>query len=346
MAHEHHNHSHEANESNLKRVMVALVLTGFFMIVEVVGGIISGSLALLADAGHMLTDTMALALAAMAFHVSKRPPDGKLTFGYQRFQILAAFVNGLSLLAIVGWILFEAVMRFINPHEILGETMLVVAAAGLIVNLISFGVLNTGDQENLNIRGAALHVAGDLLGSVAAIVAALVSVVLKEGLYWYTVRVGRRIKSLALIANAWHHRSDALSSVAVAVGFIAMKFGFEHGDHIAAIVVGLMIILVGAKVFGGCLHEFAERSVDTDTIAQIEDIIASESRIRHWHKLRTRSAGREVFLDLHILVDPALNITEAHEIAESLEDSMHAQITRPVNITIHIEPDNPELRYT
>jgi cobalt-zinc-cadmium efflux system protein len=186
MGHEHHDHDHhddhdhghslvhEANEKNLRRVLVALVLTGTFMIVEVVGGIISGSLALLADAGHMLTDTVALALAAMAFHVSKRPPDGKLTFGYQRFQILAAFVNGISLLAIVGWILFEAINRFLNPNEILGEMMLVVAAAGLLVNLISFAVLHTGDQDNLNIRGAALHVAGDLLGSVAAIVAALV----------------------------------------------------------------------------------------------------------------------------------------------------------------------------
>lgn len=167
-------HEHDANQKNLRRVMIALVLTGTFMIVEVVGGIISGSLALLADAGHMLTDTMALALAAMAFHVCKRPPDGKLTFGYQRFQILAAFVNGLSLLAVVGWILFEAVRRFVSPIEILAETMLVVAAAGLLVNLISFAVLHSGDQENLNIRGAALHVAGDLLGSVAAIVAALV----------------------------------------------------------------------------------------------------------------------------------------------------------------------------
>ncbi|MEL7187764.1 MAG: cation diffusion facilitator family transporter [Pseudomonadota bacterium] len=179
MGHSHdpdHSHAHvdAADEKNLKRVVIALVLTGSFMVVEVIGGIISGSLALLADAGHMLTDTMALALAAMAFHVSRRPPNGKLTFGYQRFQILAAFVNGLSLLAIVGWILFEAAARFITPREILGETMLVVAAAGLVINLISFAVLHSGDQENLNIRGAALHVAGDLLGSVAAIVAAIV----------------------------------------------------------------------------------------------------------------------------------------------------------------------------
>ena len=177
MVHEHdHQHPHvsHANEGNLKRVMIALVLTGAFMIVEVVGGIISGSLALLADAGHMLTDTMALALAAVAFHVSKRPPGGTLTYGYQRFQILAAFVNGLSLLLIVGWILFEAVERFLSPRDVLGEAMLAVAAAGLVVNIISFTVLHTGDQENLNIRGAALHVAGDLLGSVAAIVAAVV----------------------------------------------------------------------------------------------------------------------------------------------------------------------------
>jgi cobalt-zinc-cadmium efflux system protein len=169
-----HSHSQAANRSNLKRVMIALVLTATFMLVEIVGGIISGSLALLADAGHMLTDTMALSLAAMAFHVSRRPPDGNLTYGYQRFQILAAFVNGLSLFAIVGWILFEAVRRFINPREILGETMLVIAVAGLVINLIAFAVLHTGDKDNLNIRGAALHVAGDLLGSVAAIVAAIV----------------------------------------------------------------------------------------------------------------------------------------------------------------------------
>ena len=169
-----HDHVQGTDKSNLKRVTIALVLTGAFMVVEVIGGIISGSLALLADAGHMLTDTMALALAAAAFHVSKRPAGGNLTYGYQRFQILAAFVNGLSLLLVVGWIFYEAVQRFVTPREILGETMLTVAAAGLVINIISFAVLHSGDQENLNIRGAALHVAGDLLGSVAAIVAAVV----------------------------------------------------------------------------------------------------------------------------------------------------------------------------
>ena len=164
-------HSHN---NNMRRVTIALVLTATFMLVEVAGGILSGSLALLADAGHMLTDTMALALAAVAFSVSKRPPDKRLTYGYQRFQILAAFVNGLSLIVVVGWILYEAISRFLEPPDVMGSTMLVVAAAGLVVNLISFFVLHGGDRDNLNIRGAAMHVAGDLLGSVAAIIAAIV----------------------------------------------------------------------------------------------------------------------------------------------------------------------------
>src|SRR5690606_32647310 len=163
-----------SDADNRRRVQVALVLTATFMVVEVVGGLLSGSLALLADAGHMLTDTMALTLAAVAFHVSARPADAKRSFGYHRFQILAAFVNGLTLLVIVGWILFEALTHFMNPPAVQADVMLTIAVAGLLVNVVVFGILHGGDRENLNIRGAALHVLGDLLGSVAAIVAAVV----------------------------------------------------------------------------------------------------------------------------------------------------------------------------
>jgi cobalt-zinc-cadmium efflux system protein len=166
--------SHAHVDSNMRRVLLALLLTGTFMVVEVIGGILSGSLALLADAGHMLTDTMALGLAAAAFRISKRPADVKRTYGYQRFQILAAFVNGLGLLLIVGWILYEAVERLRNPAPILGTTMLLIAAIGLLVNVVAFVVLHGGDRENLNIRGAAMHVVGDMLGSLAAVVAAIV----------------------------------------------------------------------------------------------------------------------------------------------------------------------------
>jgi len=170
-----HTHSAAHGEAAAsRRILFAMILTASFMIVEVIGGVLSGSLALLADAGHMLTDSMALCLAWAAFMVSERPADQRRSFGYHRLQILAAFVNGLTLLFIVGWILLEAVRRMLNPVPIAGNTMLVVAALGLIVNLVSFWILHGGDQENLNLRGAALHVLGDLLGSLVAIVAAVV----------------------------------------------------------------------------------------------------------------------------------------------------------------------------
>jgi cobalt-zinc-cadmium efflux system protein len=186
---------------NVKRVQIALALTGTFMLVEVVGGILSGSLALLADAGHMLTDTMALALSAIAFRMSSRPADAKRSYGYQRFQILAAFVNGLSLLVIVGWILFEAVQRILNPPPVLGRMMLIVAAAGLVINVVVYLVIHGGDQENLNMRGAALHVLGDLLGSIAAITAAMI--ILSTG--WMPIDPILSIGvALLIFRSAWH----------------------------------------------------------------------------------------------------------------------------------------------
>lgn len=150
-----------------------MVLTGGFVVVEVAGGIMSGSLALLADAGHMVTDVGSLALALAAFRVGRRAHDTRRTYGYQRFQVLAAFVNGLTLIAIVGWIAFEAVSRLLAPVKVMSGLMLAVAIAGLIANIASFAILHSGDRANINIRGAALHVLGDLLGSVAAIVAAI-----------------------------------------------------------------------------------------------------------------------------------------------------------------------------
>lgn len=166
-----HDHHGSANE---RSVALAALLTGGFMAVEVVGGLVSGSLALLADAGHMLTDVAALTLAWIGFRLARRPADETRTYGFDRFAVLAAFVNGISLFAIAAWIVIEAIRRLREPPEILGGLMLAVAAAGLAVNLISFWILSRSDRENLNIRAAFLHVLGDLLGSVAAIAASLI----------------------------------------------------------------------------------------------------------------------------------------------------------------------------
>jgi cation diffusion facilitator family transporter len=179
---------------------------------------------------------------------------------------------------------------------------------------------------------------------LAVLIAAVLSIASKEWLYRVTQKVAIQSHSTALYANAWHHRSDALSSIAVVIGFISLEFGFGHGDQVAAIAVGLMIIWVGVSIIGDSLRELTEGAVDEDTIEHIKDIINANSSIRRWHKLRTRTVGREVFLDLHILVDPALDIAAAHEISESLEKALHEQIPRPVNIIVHIEPDIPQMR--
>lgn len=171
-AHSHgHAHTHAANESS---VALAAMLTGAFMVAEIVGGYFSGSLALLADAGHMLMDFASLALAWFGFHLTRHPASWKRTYGFDRFSVIVAFVNGLTLFVIAAVISVEAYRRLTQPVEILGGLMLWVAMAGLAVNVLAFFILSRGDKGNLNIRAAALHVAGDLLGSIAAICASIV----------------------------------------------------------------------------------------------------------------------------------------------------------------------------
>jgi cation diffusion facilitator family transporter len=168
---------------------------------------------------------------------------------------------------------------------------------------------------------------------------AVIAIILKEYSFVITKRVAIRLSSSMLYANAWDHRSDAFSSLAVAIGAVASMFGFDYADQIAAIIVGLMIIFVAVKILIDSTGQFTARAVDTKTNEQITKIIASQSQIRKWHKLRTRTIGRELFMDLHILIEPTLSITEAHKISEMLENELHRQIPQPVNIVIHIEPD-------
>ncbi|WP_295810633.1 cation diffusion facilitator family transporter, partial [uncultured Nitratireductor sp.] len=170
-AHGHHDHAHGANET---RLFWASLITGGFMVVEAAGGLVAGSLALLADAGHMLTDFAGLFMAWLAFRFSRWPADGRRTYGFERLQVLVAFANGLALFVIAGAILVEAAKRLATPEPVLGGTMLAIAFVGLLVNIGVFFVLHGADRDNLNVRGAMIHVLGDLLGSVGAIVAALI----------------------------------------------------------------------------------------------------------------------------------------------------------------------------
>lgn len=152
-----------------RRLKWVLAITAVFMVAEFVGGLIANSLALLADAGHMLTDVAALGLSVFAIRLARRPPDAKRTFGYVRFEILAALVNGAALLVIAGLIILEAWQRLRAPREINGVVLLTVASLGLAVNLTGAWLLHRHAHASLNVRGAYLHVLGDLLGSIGAI---------------------------------------------------------------------------------------------------------------------------------------------------------------------------------
>jgi cobalt-zinc-cadmium efflux system protein len=166
-----HDHTAGANERSLK---IALALTCTFLVVELVGGFIAHSLALLSDAAHMFTDTAALAIALMAIHIAKRPADSKRTFGYHRFEILAAAFNAMLLLVVAVYILWEAYLRLKAPPEIGSNLMLGIAIVGLVVNLASMKVLRGGQEESLNVKGAYLEVWADMIGSIGVILGAVV----------------------------------------------------------------------------------------------------------------------------------------------------------------------------
>jgi cobalt-zinc-cadmium efflux system protein len=186
MAHSHHDHSHHghnhdhshshnhAQGASATALTWAVVLTGGFMFAEFIGGLLSGSLALIADAGHMLNDSLALAFALFALRLARKPANRQKTFGYKRSETLMAFVNGLSLTAVAVLILREAVVRLFAPGEIHSETMLGIAVLGALINIGVAWLLFRHSQGSLNIRGAFLHVLSDLMGSVGAIVAALI----------------------------------------------------------------------------------------------------------------------------------------------------------------------------
>ncbi|BDP44631.1 cation efflux system protein (plasmid) [Deinococcus aetherius] len=194
-----HSHSHGENAS-ARQLTLALLLTGTFLIVEVVYGFVSGSLALLSDAGHMLTDVAALALSLFAIRVGQRQADKKRTFGYRRTEILAAAVNAGALFAIGLYILFEAYQRLRDPVTVQTTPMLIVAVLGLIVNLISARVLVGGSQGSLNVKSAYLEVLGDLLGSVAVIVGAVL--IRLTGLTWIDPVLGALI-GLWVLPRTW-----------------------------------------------------------------------------------------------------------------------------------------------
>jgi cobalt-zinc-cadmium efflux system protein len=204
-----HHHDHRSHATrNRRRLAAVLVLAAVYMVAEFVGGLWTRSLALLADAGHMLSDVAALALSFFAVWLSDRPAPAHRTYGYYRAEILAALANGAALAGISIYIAIEAFQRLADPETVLGGTMLLIALGGLVVNLIGLAILHAGRDESLNVRGAWLHVLTDALGSIGAIAAG----VLIYFFQWYWVdAVASVLIAMLVLYSAWNLVEEALS---------------------------------------------------------------------------------------------------------------------------------------
>lgn len=207
-SHSNHSHSHTHN-SNKKALTISFVLIASFMIVEFVGGFLTNSLALLSDAGHMLSDAVALGLSLSALIFGERAATADKTFGYKRFEILAALLNGLILVLLSIYILKEAIDRLSNPTAVIGEGMMIISVIGLIINIIVAWILSRGaSKENLNVKSAFMHVLGDLLGSVGAIIAALLIL-----LFGWNIAdpIASIIVSVLVLYSGWHILKEAVN---------------------------------------------------------------------------------------------------------------------------------------
>lgn len=207
--HAHHDHQHghdHRGRKNKRRLAFTLVLAAAYMVAEVVGGLMTNSLALLADAGHMLSDVAALALSFFAVWIADRPAPPHRTYGYYRAEILAALVNGAALVAVSVYISFEAFQRLWAPPEVQAPLMLWIASGGLVVNLAGLWMLHGGRDENLNVRGAWLHVLSDTLGSVGVMLAA--GLIWAFGWYWADP-VASLLICVLVIYSSWHLLDEA-----------------------------------------------------------------------------------------------------------------------------------------
>lgn len=266
-----------------------------------IAGIFGHSAAMLADAVHSLSDFLTDLLVLVFVNVSSKPQDKSHDYGHGKFETLAAFFIGLALVA---------------------------AATGIIVS----GSIKFADW----LGGADLEVPGRL-----ALWAALVSILVKEALYQYTMRKGKSLDCQAVVANAWHHRSDALSSVGAAIGIggaILLGDRWAVLDPLASIVVGAMLVKVAWDVLRNSVNELTESSLPEETEHEIEEILTSFPDVTEPHNLRTRRIGNRIAIEAHVRMDGNLPLHKVHERATDIEQKLKERFGPDTHVTLHTEP--------
>lgn len=286
-----------------KVTWIGLFINLVLSLFKLAAGLVSSSSAMVADAIHSISDLASDIVILCSFKVVKKPIDQDHDYGHGKYETIATLILSLMLLMVGGWILYSGIIKIIQ-----------------------------------SIRGAIIPAPG-----ILAFWAALISIISKEALYWYTVIIGRRIKSQAVIANAWHHRSDAFSSIGTALGIGGAIFLGDHWtvlDPLAAIIVSAFIIKIGISILYDSMHDLSDGSLDEQTEKQIYDLVRQVSGVINPHELRTRRIGNTIAIDIHISVEANLTITQAHNIATQIEDRLKEEYGSETFISVHSEPDN------
>jgi len=277
-----HGHTHSAAGKNKRRLAIVLGLTTTYLIAEVVGGLLTHSLALLADAGHMLTDVAGLGLALLAIQFAERPATPGRTYGFYRVEILAALTNGVVLIGISGYILYEAYERFRNPPEVQSGAMLAVASVGLVVNIVGIYLLRAASEESLNMKGAYFEVMSDMLTSLGVIAAALI--MLTTGWYYADPLISAGI-GLFILPRTWLLLRDAvgvllegtptdvnLATLREAIGSVT-GVAEVHDLHVWSLTSGVNAMSVHAVLADHGLHD--------EVLAAVQKKVTSEFKIAH-----------------------------------------------------------------
>ena len=291
----------ERNKEIYKVTMVGGVVNVILLLFKFVAGILGHSAAMVADAVHSLSDFVTDVIVIVFVHISGKPKDKSHDYGHGKYETLAMTIIGLALLAVAIGIVYSGLMKII-------------------------------DWTN----GHELQAPGML-----ALWAALLSVVLKEGVYRYSMREARKLQSQAVEANAWHHRSDALSSIGTATGIGGAIFLGQRWtvlDPIASVVVGLFIIKVAIFLLRDGIGDLMEQSLPDEVETEILQLAASVDGVCEPHDLRTRRIGNHYAIELHILMDGNITLCEAHDKASEVEDLLRQHYGNDTHIAVHVEP--------
>ena len=291
-----------SREKQIFRVtLVGSIVNLLLVVFKFIAGIVGHSAAMIADAVHSLSDFITDIIVIVFVAISGKPEDEDHDYGHGKYETLAT--------AVIGIILF-------------------MVGVGILINGIE-AIVNAINGESLQAPSA------------LALVAAVVSVVVKELLYHYTVRYGKKLNSSSVVANAWHHRSDVLSSIGTAVGIggaILLGEQWRILDPIAAVVVSLFIIKVAIELIKPCIDELVERSLPKQVEDKIVNLILQSPQVSSPHHLRTRRIGSYIAIEVHIRMDGQTPLSEAHQVASDIERRLKAEFGENTHIGIHMEP--------